>query len=97
MLLVVILGVCMLATAQRHGPAEKLVLENRETLAKMAREIIESGNADGRSFPGVRSIRCLDGAEAAEFLCGGRGLGSATSCYGFYYFTQSTPESIWSA
>lgn len=84
-----------------HRTWEKLqiagtVRRDPEGLTQMAEEILEKGNAEGYSYPGVRKITYWDGDTPGhtawlDFFCYGFGIVPASSCKGFYYSPQDVP------
>lgn len=61
----------------------KLVNDNYDVLT----ECVQSGDYDqALKIKGIKSTYAFD--DAIEFSCGGKGMGSQTSYYGFYYSTD---------
>ncbi len=67
-----------------------LVNDNYTTLL---RDINEKDFSDTSSLSGVREVYSEN--EIIDVYCGGTGIGSATSYYGFYYSPDNQPKTTW--
>ena len=64
-----------------------------ENYAAILKDIEEENFAATLSINGVKEVYYHD--ECLDIYCGGRGMGSATSYYGFYYSPDDLPKTCW--
>ena len=89
---VVLVGVCYIYLKDNSLEKEQifaLVENNQVQLTEIA--CSETPQAAKRPL-GVRKITVVDGT--VDFYCGGKGMGSATAYYGFYYRADGMPDAV---
>ena len=68
----------------------QLVNENYDIILN---DIIENDFTDTEKLKGIKEV--YSDTEVIDVYCGGTGIGSATSYYGFYYSPDGLPKDAW--
>ena len=68
----------------------ELVNENYDIILN---DIIENDFTDTEKLKGIKEV--YSDTEVIDVYCGGTGIGSATSYYGFYYSPDGLPKDAW--
>lgn len=79
----------------RDALSEKEIVKTlKKNHAIFLSDVAENDFSDSSNVKGIQKITAV--GDAVDFYCGGKGFGSGTSYFGFYYTPDDLPRAVWS-